>query len=211
MHNNKIGRHFSRRAAHFLECACGFLSLCFWAAALFGFDDPVTSAVTLLAVFLHEAGHLAALWLLGHPLRLPSPRLSGFGIRARRVLSYKEEFFVCLAGPLANLITGGVVLLFSRGEASLFFAVSLLTAASNLLPIRGYDGYKAILAISGGLGFTRCEEILSYVSFVLGAAALLLSLYAIYRLNAGYWIFGVFFIFILKEVKISIGERFSRF
>ncbi len=188
------------------------LSGLFWILALFGFDEPAVAFVTLVSVAIHELGHEAALFILGKPLRLPVPKTDGFRIKPQALLSYKEEIAVLAAGPLANTISAlATILLFPKSDAQrLFSLVNVLTALTNLIPVRNYDGYKILAAIAEHSESRALSRLLEIFSLLFASAVLLLSLYAIYRLDAGYWIFGVFFIFLLGEIKISIPVRFQR-
>ena len=182
------------------------LSGLFWILALFGFDEPAVALITLIAVAIHEMGHEAMLFILKKPLRLPLPRADGFKIAPRTLLSYKEEVAVLAAGPFANLMLALTApLLFPKSEQlELFSLINGLTAITNLIPVRGYDGYKILSAVSEHFECIPLKRGLDACSLLFASAVMLLSLYAIDRLDAGYWIFGVFFIFLIKEVKNSI-------
>ena len=201
MHINKI----SRRGRAILEAAIRLFSLFFWLLVLLGFDGGKGAAVTVIAIVIHELGHEAALFIIGAGTRLPLPGLHGFRIKPRRILSYKEEIFVCAAGPAANLIAALLLIPFPAEWMRLLLATNLLTAISNLLPVRGYDGYKILRDTAMLAGSERGVRLTDVLSFATASAAVLLSLYAIYALDAGYWIFGVFFIFLLGEVKNSLN------
>ena len=201
MHNHKKILLFIR----FLEALASFLSVFFWLFLLLGFDGLHTASLTVAAALIHELGHEIALILIGKAPQLPRPRLNGFRINARDMLSYKDEMLVCVAGPLANVAVWLVGISLCPEWAQLFSVVNLITALSNLLPLRGYDGYRMIAAVLGELGWDVGRRILDSLSFFIATAALFISLYFIDRLDAGYWIFGGFFIFLLKEMKISIN------
>ena len=120
-------------------------------------------------------------------------------------MSYREEIAVLSAGPLANAVTAVSVLLFlPKSEPStLFSVINGVTALTNLIPVRGYDGYKILFAIAEHAECSALRRALEACSLLFASAVLFLSLYSIDRLDAGYWIFGVFFIFLLREIKIS--------
>ena len=193
-------------SVRFFEICLMFLSGLFWILALFGFDEPAVAFITLIAVAIHEFGHEAMLFILKKPLRLPLPRANGFKIKPHALLSYKEEIAVLVAGPFANLIFALLALpFFSKYESlQLFSVINGLTALTNLIPVRGYDGYKILSATAEHFECSTLNRVLDVCSLLFASAVLLLSLYAIDRLDAGYWIFGVFFIFLLREVKNSI-------
>ena len=212
----------------FFEICLMLLSGLFWILALFGFDEPAVAFITLIAVAIHEFGHEAMLFILKKPLRLPLPRANGFKIKPHALLSYKEEIAVLVAGPFANLIFAllsykeEIAVLVAGPFANLIFAllalpflskyeslqlfsvINGLTALTNLIPVRGYDGYKILSATAEHFECSTLNRVLDVCSLLFASAVLLLSLYAIDRLDAGYWIFGVFFIFLLREVKNSI-------
>lgn len=100
--------------------------------------------IALYVIFLHEAAHIAAaLWL---------------GINVKRVgVSWKGAYIVREAGPpLANIMTtlaGPFVnlLLAATWPANHRFAVvNLIFGVSNLLPIWGSDGQRALAQITKG-------------------------------------------------------------
>ena len=200
MHNNKI----IKRRIKSTDVIVQIFSALFWILVMLGLDGVKGAVLTLLAVLIHEIGHVAALFVLGHGGGIPLPRMPGFSIRVSATLSYKEDIAVAAAGPLANLIVAAM-LLPMRQAAWAMILINLLTAISNLLPVRGYDGYRilaSVIAISGTERFLgRLPDALSFATAM---SAVLLSLYFIYAFDAGYWIFGVFFIFLLVEVKKSL-------
>lgn len=200
MHINKI----KCRKAETVDITVRIFSAFFWILVLFGFDSTAGALMTLLAAVIHETGHILALFVLGHTDGVPMPRMPGFSIGIHPTLSYKEDIVVSLAGPMANLVTAAMLLPMREATWEMI-AISLLTALSNLLPVKGYDGYRILAAL---IALTNTERFLGrlpdILSFGIATAAVLLSLYAIYAFDAGYWIFGVFFIFLLGEVKNSL-------
>lgn len=108
--------------------------------------SPFSEALLFLgSVFLHEAGHLAALFYFNSPPKKMSLSCLGANIELHDpFLSYKKEATVFLAGPLAGIGACAVTLFFLRRRFTrigmLFFFFNLILSLFNLLPIRGLDG-----------------------------------------------------------------------
>ena len=123
--------------------------------------------LTLLAVLIHEGGHLfAARRMHRHPSGVSADTV---GIRLwfdGTPLSYPEEILLCAAGPLANLLSIPFALPFCA-ENPFFLSVSLALALLNLLPIEGFDGGRILSAtLSLFLTPTRADRICEACSFL---------------------------------------------
>ena len=110
--------------------------------------DKSGSAIgCLIASGLHECGHFAVMRWLGDPIKRVV--LGLFGIRVERRegvgIGYTGMAAVSLAGPLANLLVGGVGAL--CGANSSFLLLNIALAAFHLLPIASLDGGEALYAI----------------------------------------------------------------
>ena len=123
---------------------------------------------------LHEAGHMAALALIGGHIRCVE--LSGFGIRMERqksrMISAKSSIFVLLAGPAANIIMYILMKLTNCGGD--FPLLNLMAAAYNMLPYRSLDGGAIIAEFTAGSAHeSKVETILAAIklSFIALAAA----------------------------------------
>ena len=133
----------------------------------------VLAFYTVCAV--HEAGHIAALALMGGHIGFVE--LSGFGIRMDRrkssVMSAGRSVFVLLAGPAVNIIV--YVIMKLAGCGADFPLLNLLAAAYNMLPYRGLDGGAIIAEFTAGSAHEGiAETVLTAVKLgfiVLAAAA----------------------------------------
>ena len=185
------------------------LTLLFWIILTFGFDSPDMAILTVCAALIHELGHLLAIYLLGkYNGSALCPSVSGFRIKTVD-LSYKDEAITALAGPLINLLVG-IPLVFSKnGYFYLFGALNLMSALSNLLLIKGYDGYRAAGSLISLFAKEahKADLYLSRVSFFFSSALCFLSLYLILKINGGYWIFFVFFSTLLSEIFESCARH----
>ena len=124
----------------------GFLA---W-ALLSGTAEPL---LALLAVGLHEAGHLTVALLCHVPM--DGFRATSFEARIRLTgesVSYRKEACICLAGPFANVLTasllypvGGRIL--QTDPLSFFCTVSIALAILNLLPISDFDGGRILYCL----------------------------------------------------------------
>lgn len=217
MHINEKTAPVSR----FLKFAEGVLTAFFWILLIYGFDEPWIAGITLTAAAVHECGHV----LFGRPCgvgSLPRARAFGLAIRASGVRSYRDELLLYLGGAAANIAVWLITLPFSDrlfGYVGALGTVNLLSGLSNLLPVEGYDGYGAIRTLldargAGAMGY----RVLEAVSVAVGALLAFLSLYLIYRVGEGYWIFALFLRASLKtpakwlsEVKNEDLEDFGRF
>ncbi|HVZ84458.1 MAG TPA: M50 family metallopeptidase [Terracidiphilus sp.] len=92
----------------------------------------------VVAMLLHESGHIAAALLLG--IRVKSVRLGWKGLyTVREMGTPAENLFISLAGPCTNLL----LLLLWRFSQDLFLA-NLCYGVVNLLPIQASDGERVL-------------------------------------------------------------------
>ena len=182
-----------------------------WCIFVFAMDTPYVAIATLISAFIHELGHEVAFLLIKKKSSLPRPRLFGFGIYyVRDNISYKEEIFLAVMGPLFNLIgivIGGLVLGFGTDACEIFTVVNVATCISNLLPVKGYDGHK--IAVCTARLFTSSDTPIRAIdgfSYFLITVLCFISLYLIGKIGEGFWIFFVFFSSLLSCTAKSIRE-----
>ena len=139
---------------------------------------PTYAFCALSAVLLHEAGHTAMALLFHGQIRSIRLMPTGISISLSRASSYREEFFVALAGPLMNILSAILSPLFSPALSQTMLTVSLLLALINLLPIRTIDGGRMLGAlISHTFGENVSEKVLSFTTAVSLSLIWMLSLY----------------------------------
>lgn len=209
MHNHNKTRYFLR----FLSRITLYLPSLFWLFLIYGFDTPCVAGLTIIAALIHECGHGACLLLQNNSTGRLKGSLSGFRISKKNTNSYLVDIAVFAAGPLANLSVSFLVFEFNRIETDymlLFSVINLATALSNLLPIKGYDGYGIIHSL---LCFSdkgdRAQSILEVISLTLVVIISILSLYVMARIGDGYWTAGLFILSLIKEVSGDLKKRFS--
>ncbi len=191
-----------------------FLPFAFWVLLIFGFDEYAPAIATILCAIVHEAGHVAAFNLLNKKSDRPKGRLKGFKISFKDTLSYKEDFIVSSAGPLANLIFALICVPFlkiANGYLFMLAIINLLTALTNLLPIEGYDGFRiAFSFLSHRFDSALASKVLTPISFSFICILTFLSLYLIGKIGQGYFIFFVLFISLLSKIKTLVNDDISR-
>ncbi len=105
----------------------------------------------VFAAVLHEVGHLTAARLCH--VKVSGLRLDLFGARFKLdgLMSYGTEWLIAAAGPLCNLLSAAVALLWWQtcsGEMTdgmfLFSMASLVLGIINLLPIGTLDGGRML-------------------------------------------------------------------
>lgn len=186
-------------------------SVLFWIFALYGFDMPYIAGITLICAMIHESGHECFLiYNIGNGGRLyGTPR--GFRIKRYVRMSYGSEIGLYAAGPFANLAVALSALPFYSaldGYISVFITVNIATAVSNLMPVKGFDGYGIIRTLLDGRGASLpFYKILDGISLTLCMLFVLLSLYLMARFGEGYWIFAVFFTSMLAELNNMFGSK----
>ena len=191
----------------FLKFLEKILPLVFWLFLIFAFDPPRLACFTVIAAIIHEIGHISFGLSRGFLRLLPSPHPTGFRINAEKNASYKDELILLIGGPVLNFSIFFISLFLYIPLKKTFlydFAfINLLTALGNLLPIKGYDGYRIIetlLLMSGKDGFCKIS-VLSWLSFTFTSLLMFLSLYFLLKLGEGYWIFALFFSSVLLDLK----------
>ena len=81
-----------------------------------------------------------------------------------------------------------------------FALINLLTAISNLLLIKGYDGYRIVSGIiSVRASADTAANVMESLSLTFSAIAVFISLFLMMRIGEGYWLFAIFFTVLLKE------------
>ena len=122
----------------------GLVGALLFVVGLYLAESASLATSLLVAVAVHEAGHLVAFCLLGAPLPRLRVALMGLRLEPQAPLSYRAEALCALTGPLVNLMAGLVLVTTTWGEE--MAAVHLLTAAVNLLPITSLDGGRTLKA-----------------------------------------------------------------
>ena len=188
------------KALVFLEKS---LPILFWGLLSFTFDQPEVAILTGIATVIHESGHaLCILKLCGYPTIIN--KISGPKLKISST-SYKDELWIALCGPLANLtfalLTITPFLITNSFYLLEFILINALTAIFNLIPIFGFDGFKILYAIfSLSKNSERLLTVLYHASLAITATLTLFSLFFVLRIGEGYWIFALFFSILLSEI-----------
>ncbi len=117
---------------------------------LFG-GSAAEIAFFLLAVILHEAGHLFCMYGFGYRAERIHFSLMGANILTKnKLIPYKKEILIYLSGPLFNLFGCAISLVLIRWdfekEFLFFFFANFLLALFNLLPLPSLDGERALFS-----------------------------------------------------------------
>lgn len=147
-------------------------------------EGPERAGLGLLALLLHETGHLLTARGLGYRVR--SLELWPFGAALSMDLSTgsRGALPVALAGPLCSVAAAAMSLLLLRllprteGVMEPFFCMNLSLAAVNLLPAEPLDGGRALASLlSRPLGVRRARRLTAWTGLVLGGALFSLGVY----------------------------------
>lgn len=139
--------------------------------------------LTLLAILIHESGHLLSAVLLG--IKPNGVYADTFGIRLLfrgQILSYRKEILLCAAGPFFNLLSVGIGLLCGLPKDSFFLSVSTAFAILNLMPVQGFDGGRICFCLLAHFGNAAIAcRITDFLSFLFLFALWSVSIYLILR------------------------------
>lgn len=162
--------------------------------------------LTLVAILIHEAGHLIAAYLL----HMKPTGVSADTVGVRLLFggtppSYKKEILLCVSGPLANLISLLAVLLCRIPHSTFFVSASAALALLNLLPIDGFDGgriaHSTLLLLLPPSAADKICELLSFLFlFLLWCISVYLMMRASTELSLFFFSTAIFFrIFLQKK------------
>lgn len=183
-----------------------FISLFLWVVGIFLSEPPRVALFMMLAVLLHEMGHLCAFLLLREPL--PHLRIGrlGFLMHACRPLSYKRQVAVAFAGPFVNLLCFALALVTGAMGAGAY--LHLFLALGNLLPIEALDGGRMLEgALGARLGPKQVYGICRAVSFLTLCAGLLGTLGALWIRGGGAYLFFLFFSLFVRHLATATHAK----
>ena len=147
-------------------------------------EGPKQVGLGLLALGLHELGHILTARGLGYRVR--SLELWPFGAALDLDLGAgsRSALAVILAGPLCGLTAAAMSLLMLRlfpQTASVmepFFLLNLTVSAVNLLPAEPLDGGRALASLlARALGTRRARRLTAWTGLLLGGGLLGLAVY----------------------------------
>lgn len=137
---------------------------------------------TLFAVFIHESGHLIAMWAVECQPR--AIRLIPTSVQIIRGFSPKKhgEVAITLCGPMANLVVFASLfanyLVFDSRQSLKFAILNLVITIFNLLPVQGLDGGTLLtIFIAKFTDIYKAESIVNIITLVLSLVIFLLGVY----------------------------------
>ena len=123
---------------------------------------------TIIAVLIHEGGHIVASRIAGVPLI--SLTLKPVGVSMKFDFSrveYLREAAVHLGGPIAGALTAVLALLLFQEKSITFCGISAVLSVVNLLPISGFDGGGVLSCVLSAIFLPdTAEKISRTVSYI---------------------------------------------
>ena len=168
------------------------LALLLFTVPTFLCEDIPLALSLLLAILLHEAGHILAYHLVG--IKHPQFSVERLGLRLTpsRPMTFYEQLFVALAGPLCNLLCCFLLwLLFGWSVPAVLHG---FTALFNLLPVSTLDGGQILEAALGILCPSHFQyNIMRFCSLSVILLGLLFALGALWLRGQGSYLYFLFF------------------
>lgn len=191
------------------------LPVVFWSCLIYSFDEVMGASITILAMLIHEFGHLACIFVATGRWRIPKGKFNGLCISDTGCKSYRHQMINYAAGIIMNLLWAIFATLFWKNKCEyreLFITINIATAISNLLPIDGYDGYRLLQSAIDffGLGFGAYVA-LEITSFIFTAAMCIFSLFLVYTFGNGYWFMAIFLFATVNKLQKWQNHQNSRF
>ncbi len=171
-------------------------------------DKTGLALPTLLAVTMHEAGHLFAMWLLESTPK--SIRLIPASVQITRSIctKYKNDILIALAGPAVNFalsLTLYINHLAFKNETVLYYSlINLIVGVFNLLPVTGLDGGTVLFSIiAKKWDINKAMLTLRIVTLVMAASVLFLAVSLTMRgqINVSAYIVAIY-LFVSVIIKI---------
>lgn len=162
----------------------------------------------VLAVAMHESGHLFAMWLLASQPK--SIRLIPASVQITRSINgkYKNDILIALAGPVVNLvlfITLYVNFIAFKNEAVLYFSlINLIVGIFNLLPVTGLDGGTALFSLlAKKYDINKASLVLRIITLIIAVAVTFLAVTLTIKgqLNISVYIVAIY-LFVSVIIKI---------
>lgn len=163
---------------------------------------------TLFAVFIHEAGHLFAMWTVDCAPR--KIRLIPASVQIVRSFSAKPvaEFAIILCGPAANLAVFAALYVnfikFENNTSLVFALINLIIFAFNMLPVKGLDGGTVVyMLLSKYMGAEKAARVVRIITAAVAAVALAAGIYTAVngRINLSVFIVALY-LFVVSIMKM---------
>ena len=135
-------------------------------------DESSFALMLLMAVIIHELGHLLFLKIFRYEIMQLSLSAFGLEIDYRGCLEGVEGLISIAAGPIFGLVYGLGSQMAGKEFWRMSGGISLALSMFNLIPVLPLDGGRMLLIIAGERG----RDISRGISLVLFAAAAILSI-----------------------------------
>ncbi len=136
----------------------------------------------IMAVFIHEAGHVFAIILLGGTIDALTVNAGGLKISYNsKILSYKHALICAITGPALGLVSAFAA---SHLGFTVYAGISLCINIFNLIPVRPLDGGKILLNLTSII-FDRPEKIIVAIELIFLTALFGASLWLLMTTGAG--------------------------
>ena len=118
-----------------------FLSICIFLLK----SKFLNLVLCLIALILHELGHIIAIYALGEKISILKILPFGFSCKLKNQsqVDKNKMLKVLIAGPAVNFITAGLVFYWTLDFATINFFIGVF----NLLPIYEFDGMRILLML----------------------------------------------------------------
>lgn len=191
-------------ARYVFRLILGILPVVFWCCLIYSFDERLGAEITILAMVIHELGHLICIFFISGRWETPKSTYNGLRISGQQCASYPKQMLQYASGAIFNLIAAAIMLLCAgvNEYSEMFIAINVATAISNLLPIDGYDGYRLIHAAICYFDFGfKAYIALEVISFLFTATLCLFSLFLVYTFGNGYWFMAIFLFATMNKLQ----------
>lgn len=172
------------------------LGFCVSVAIMSLFDTSGMFSVALLAILIHETGHIVAIYLLGEEIKEISFKI--FGVEIKANLPYRRKTAIIMfAGPFFNIVTALLLLPFVL-QGNIFIInlcfSSLVLGLFHLLPAYGLDGGNAVMYLLNGSN--KAEIAVKGFAFTVSAMLFAVGFYAVYNgiFNLSAFILALYFL-----------------
>ncbi len=176
--------------------------------AMLLFDRTGYILPMLLAVLVHECGHLIVMWILDcAPKRI---RLVPASVEITAKIGYtpKNEVLIALAGPMVNIILFLVLWFnhraFGNEDYLIYGIINLLIGLFNLIPVAGLDGGTLLFSLFSRLfGVVKASLAMRIIGLTLAFFSIAGAVTLLFRgtFNLSFFIVGLY-LAVMSLIKV---------